>query len=497
MTFNSNQFSRNLANVTDPTDWNLSRIPELTEFDSLLRCYICKEYLRGPVMTSCNHTFCSHCIREYLVSNSHCPLCDNEQFESNLKRVIQLEEIVLCFSKVRPLLVDALSHAIPDSSTSLPVNVCSGSENVRLEVIEVESSEDEVTGKRQIPLNEAPIPRKKQKSTSNVNGTPSLSSSSNSILASLNSSENAIPTRDQMVECPICTKIMPAEKLQTSHIDNCLERASSPSEPSAFTSSSPSHALQTLGKKKKSGITSFFNSTSIAPSPISKELAKRKLTNNEDYYFKEASKHHSDVKKLQKLDFNSLTTPRLKEKMTALKLPTQGTRAQLELRYNQYYILYNANLDSNHPVSDKILKQRLSQWEHSHLGFVTNSTGSLFDTASNMSMKNITDKNFLVTEWLSCYRGEFARLTRLAKKSAERMKLKNIEILSQSQELEPNPEPEQTSASEPTSAPEPTLQPTPSQPALEPTPSQPTLHTIGMASERLHDDCGTNVNQIH
>lgn len=41
-------------------------IPILKDFDALLHCNICKDILNVPVLTPCNHTYCSRCIREYL-----------------------------------------------------------------------------------------------------------------------------------------------------------------------------------------------------------------------------------------------------------------------------------------------------------------------------------------------------------------------------------------------------------------------------------------------
>lgn len=366
----SNPFSRSLESVTDPTDWKCSRIPELADLDSLLRCFICKEFLKAPVMTGCNHTFCSQCIREYLITNSHCPLCDSEQYESNLKRVIQLEEVVLCYSKLRPTVMQCLE--LPPPSTDI------------IEIPDEDETEPAATA------------TKKRILTSNLVAV-----------------EEAVPTRDQMVECPICNKIMSAEILQANHIDNCLETQASISRPTKRT-----RASNSLNQPNNANnISSFFLANTPSTNSIS-ETSPYKRRATQDFYFLEATKHHSDQKKLPKLDFSSLTTSRLKEKLANLKISTQGSRIQLELRYNQYYILYNANLDSNHPVPDKVLKQRLNQWELSHLTFAQASTNSLFDTGGNTALRTITDKNFLVSEWTKRYRKEFARLTRLAKASA-------------------------------------------------------------------------------
>ncbi|KAL6454084.1 RAD18 Postreplication repair E3 ubiquitin-protein ligase RAD18 [Candida maltosa Xu316] len=67
--------------------------------------------------------------------------------------------------------------------------------------------------------------------------------------------------------------------------------------------------------------------------------------------------------RLPKLDFNSLTTPKVKAKLKELHLSTSGTRPELERRYNQYFVFVNANIDSSHPVSGEVLRDRLNKWE--------------------------------------------------------------------------------------------------------------------------------------
>lgn len=365
-----NPFNRNLANITDSSDWQQTKLPNLSELDSLKRCYICKEFFKAPVTTSCNHTFCSQCIREYLITNNLCPLCKTELFESNLRRDILLDEIVTCYTRIRPYLFELLKKdlkAAEESKENTP------KKRVVQDVIEILSEEES-------PNDSAPENKR-------IKLEP----------------PSSIPAKDDLVECPICCEKMPAELLQSRHIDDCL---------SGKKTVIPKYSLRTISKKKSSrtGIASFFKNLPLAASPTSLPEVGHK-----DFYINEVSKQN-DAKKLPKLDFLSLTTPKLKEKVAILKLPTSGTRVQLELRYNQYYVLFNSNLDSNRPVSDKILKQKLNQWELSHLAFTT-TTANLFNSRNHLSNKSITDKNFLPKEWSDAFKKDFRRLTRAAKKS--------------------------------------------------------------------------------
>lgn len=340
-----NPFANHLQNVTDPSEFKDLKVPKLTELDVLQRCFICKEFMKAPMTTSCNHTFCSHCIREYILQHSSCPLCKNEQFESNLKKAMLLEEVINCYVALRADLVLVVANAEPVAEPEL-------------EIIEVPDDEP---------------PFKKQRKA-------------------------AIPERGDLVECPICCRKMTAQVLQSCHIDECL-----------------GHKKPVARKKDANpAISSFFRLPRMATSVP-------KTKDHLNFYFNETEKHNfSEAKRIPKLDFKSLSTPKLKEKLLQLRLPTAGTRSQLELRYNQYYILHNANLDSNHPVSEKLLQQKLAQWESSHSAFGASGGSDLFTSSRNVSFKPITDKDFLVQRWVKAYKKEFKALIKSARLSHQR-----------------------------------------------------------------------------
>uniref|UniRef100_A0A3P9N8U3 RING-type domain-containing protein n=1 Tax=Poecilia reticulata TaxID=8081 RepID=A0A3P9N8U3_POERE len=45
--------------------------------ESLLSCHVCSETFRDPVSLSCNHSFCSSCLKEFWeqTGNKNCPIC--------------------------------------------------------------------------------------------------------------------------------------------------------------------------------------------------------------------------------------------------------------------------------------------------------------------------------------------------------------------------------------------------------------------------------------
>lgn len=353
-----NGFLKNIKEVTDPSDWKNTKIPALYQLDSLQRCYICKEFLQAPVVTSCNHTFCSSCIRQHLMVKDSCPLCQSRQLESNLRRVVVLEEIVSCYASLRPFLLDfLLTSSEPNDDKKRTFSNISPSPPVSDDVVVLSSEEElhHVDKRAKLDTNEA--------------------------------------------QCPICQKVMDSTFLQNTHIDSCLK-----GKPI-----NPPKDRKPVPKRKE--ISSFFKSK--AKSPDVNDALK---LNHEEFYFKDTARHNDRGHRLPKLDFSSLTLPKLKEKLASINLSTSGTRQQLELRYNQYYILFNSNLDSNHPVDVRILRLRLNQWESSHLAFTNGTITNLFTnkTANSLSNRSITDKRFLVKEWNMAYQQEFLELKKQA-----------------------------------------------------------------------------------
>ncbi|KAI3404219.2 RAD18 [Candida oxycetoniae] len=393
--------SNNIGDITDPSDFRKSSIPALAELDVLERCYICKEFFNAPVITSCHHTFCSKCIREYLITNNLCPLCKTEVFESNLKRDVLLEEIVGCYKRIRPHLLHHLTTKVLNNG---------------VEEAEVTKSDTKNEKKRTAETEEVSMSSSTQVKQQKIEKVEKVEK--------VEEPHNEVSNQDQ-VECPVCTKKMTVEKLQRTHLDACL------SGDTLDTSNSSSSTLR-ITRSNKSSLSSFFRNTSnkssspSSPMQLSSSSSEKELPENlghKDFYFNETSKQpHKEVKRLPKLDFVSLSTAKLKEKLSQLHIPTTGSRHQLELRYNQYFVLYNSNIDSNHPVSERTLRQKLHKWELSHSSFGRRNGIQEFSnsTSGSISHRSITDKDFSVSEWMAVYGPEFKELVRQARKSLAR-----------------------------------------------------------------------------
>lgn len=341
----------------EPSDWKRTRIPKLSQLDSLQRCLICKDFLKAPVITSCNHTFCSQCIRQHLMSVSRCPLCKAEQFESNLKRVILLEEIVLCYQALRDDLIALMTPQEASVSENSP------KEKPSLAIVPADVEVIEVSDE------------------------------------GLSTASKADKLKSGYVHCPVCDEVMKEEHVQGSHLDYCLNGKPDPKL----------EKMAPMQKRKAKDVTLFFQGQKRQRKAVSD-------IDHESFYFNQGNKHHHDTKKIPKVDFSSLSTAKVKEKLLSLKLPTIGSRAELEWRYNLYYLLHQSNLDSNHPQSELELRQKLKQWEISHLAAVSSAASNTI-YGDSLSRKCISDKDFPAKAWVKLYKKEFKHLRRQALKS--------------------------------------------------------------------------------
>lgn len=87
--------------VADSTDWLSTPLSGLYAVESALRCEVCKDFYKTPMITSCAHTFCSICIRRALANDSKCPLCRATDQELKLRSNWSMEQTVAAFSDAR------------------------------------------------------------------------------------------------------------------------------------------------------------------------------------------------------------------------------------------------------------------------------------------------------------------------------------------------------------------------------------------------------------
>ena len=67
----------------------------LSRIQSALECPCCSDTLDSPLLfRSCGHSFCSVCIRKWLLKNNFCPVCNAEQDEFELLSCPTLSKVV-------------------------------------------------------------------------------------------------------------------------------------------------------------------------------------------------------------------------------------------------------------------------------------------------------------------------------------------------------------------------------------------------------------------
>lgn len=94
------------GDVSYSTDWLGTPLASLMQVEQALRCHICKDFFKSPMMTSCSHTFCSLCIRRALNTDGKCPLCRTTDQESKLRGNWAIREAVDSFVSSRDAMLD-------------------------------------------------------------------------------------------------------------------------------------------------------------------------------------------------------------------------------------------------------------------------------------------------------------------------------------------------------------------------------------------------------
>lgn len=111
---------RDSGDVADSTDWLTTTLACLMPVEQALRCHVCKDFYNSPMITSCNHTFCSLCIRRCLSVDGKCPLCRMTDQESKLRGNWALREAIDAFCKARPAVLEVARKPPPRTKSATP-----------------------------------------------------------------------------------------------------------------------------------------------------------------------------------------------------------------------------------------------------------------------------------------------------------------------------------------------------------------------------------------
>ncbi|SMN20644.1 similar to Saccharomyces cerevisiae YCR066W RAD18 E3 ubiqutin ligase, forms heterodimer with Rad6p to monoubiquitinate PCNA-K164 [Maudiozyma saulgeensis] len=439
--------------ISDASDFTHTRIPKLSQLDTLLRCHICKDFLKVPVLTPCGHTFCSLCIREYISVQAKCPLCLTELRESMLRSEFLVSEIVDSYKVIRDKLLDILRQSEekttdPDPDSSI-IEVGSGPED---SLIENDNQNDDTCDDIQILQSNKPTSLKRTYTdiaSSSLRTLPRSKYFKANIPVKRSSTASRIDSMlkkpVELVPCPICEKYFPVKELERTHLDECLTLQSLGNKPISLKQTShkdePVLNRSTVMSSKKSIPTGGLRTTkSREEGEVEEEISYV------DKYINSTT--DTEHQRLPKLDLPSMTITQVKQKLSNLGLSTAGTKQNMMARYNYYEILWNSNFcDSLNPVDVSELKRQLLSWETSRkVHNIANSSTSIGNLMVSRSanrhhdykklLDNFKTDKFNRKEWCLLFRKQFRRLIKDAKKG-------QISRLSKNEPIQESPKDEQ------------------------------------------------------
>ncbi|KAK2838030.1 hypothetical protein Q5P01_015242 [Channa striata] len=69
--------------------------------ENYLSCHVCSETFRDPVSLSCNHSFCSSCLKQFWeqAKNKNCPICKRKSLKPHPAINLSLKELADSFTK--------------------------------------------------------------------------------------------------------------------------------------------------------------------------------------------------------------------------------------------------------------------------------------------------------------------------------------------------------------------------------------------------------------
>ncbi|KAK0701646.1 hypothetical protein B0T26DRAFT_660355 [Lasiosphaeria miniovina] len=357
-------FNGEAYDVPDSTDWLNTPLSGLMAVEQAFRCYVCKDFFTSPMLTSCNHTFCSICIRRCLSVDGKCPLCRALDQESKLRGNWALREAVDAFVASRDTI---LRFARTPAVTAVP-------RSPKRKAAEVGYTQDE---------NSQDVKRHRTSSrlrSSKARGAEATAEMMRDEVDVPDSSDTAdFEPGDGLVACPICWI-----RMKPMQVDKHLDTAC-PGPPQSQLQ--PQHQHQPASASSNRGNHGFRPAG--WPSPPPARLPER----------------------LPALAYSMLKDGALRKKMSDLGLSTAGPRQILERRHQEWITIWNANCDSARPKKRSELLHDLDVWEKT--------MGTRAPTTSRAAAvgAQIKDKDFDAAAWAIKHDTSFKDLIANARKT--------------------------------------------------------------------------------
>jgi len=354
------------TDLTDPTDWLPTSIPQLSALETALRCQVCKDFYDTPVLTSCSHTFCSLCIRRCLSSEGRCPTCRASDQASKLRRNWAVEEAVGAFGAARGRVLEVVKgfEAARERERG------EGGEAPRKRR-RVERRDDDDAGGRAVDKEEGRRTTRSQSKKGGQNGSGAAHTEPMVIDDGDEDDEYVDGEEEQeqqeqepddgLVPCPMCGKRMKEESV-FAHLDRCDEEQNHERAQKA-----ESHARTTPAIQRP---------PSRPPSTKPQE-------------------------RLPELNYSLLKDNAMRKKLSELGIPNWGSKPLMVRRHTEWVNLWNSNCDSTNPRTKRELLHELDSWERSQGGHAREGTA-----IANGIMK----KDFDSQGWAASNKTDFDRL---------------------------------------------------------------------------------------
>lgn len=399
----------NGGDVADSTDWLTTTLACLMPVEQALRCHVCKDFYNSPMITSCNHTFCSLCIRRSLSVDGKCPLCRMTDQESKLRGNWALREAIDAFCKARPTILEVAKKPPPRAKSPTPPP--------KRKAAEPTSSQPRGEPETKRTRTSARLSKTKAAEAVATIVQEEVTVEVPDSDASRDSEDMDYEPDDGLVACPICQRRMKMT-LINSHLDTSC--SSSPQKPKPTTFAKPT--------------ASTFNnpfSTASTPAP--------------------------PPERLPSVSYSLLNDGALRKKMAGLGLATSGSRQLLERRHKEWTTIWNANCDSARPKRKLDLLHDMEVWERTVGSGAAGSslTGSMLSgrgatltsrtvAAATQQAAQIKDKDFDGAAWSAKHSTSFQDLIANARKSRAKTQAKTEETKTEEAEKKED-KPEATS----------------------------------------------------
>ncbi|KAL2260602.1 hypothetical protein VTK26DRAFT_5338 [Humicola hyalothermophila] len=355
--------------VSDSTDWIGTPLAGLMAVEQAFRCHLCKDFYNSPMITSCNHTFCSICIRRCLSVEGKCPLCRASDQESKLRGNWALREAVDAFVKSRD---DILRFAKAPTAAER-----SGSPKRKAADTEVSAEERQVSKRPRMAT--------RSSKTKAAEATAAMMQAEYGSPETEDTGHSEPEPNDGLVACPICLTRMKPWQVDR-HIDTTCPGSPQP------------------------------QNTSSTPSDNSFGSARMSLQNPPT-----PTKPQKPPERLPALAYSMLKDTALRKKMAELGLSTAGSRQMLERRHQEWVTIWNANCDSARPKKRSELLQDLEVWERT-----MGTRAPTMSRAAAMGAR-IKDKEFDGNAWAAEHGDSFKALIAQARKSKEKATQKVVQ----------------------------------------------------------------------